>query len=206
MQEQEYESNSFKSKEESVSTQEKKTGKIISGTVKKKKKSDVKKFLDVFIPEDIPNVKNRIFSTIITPAIKRIIDDGIDTIAEGVRTFFLGEDYRPSNKQTTTNTISYRNYYDKSRTKIYPTEQDCVSRKLDDLIFQSRRDVEEILLTLEEDINRYGIVSVADLYDLCGISHSYTDNNYGWTEVSDWEIVRTRNGFRLKIPRAMPID
>ena len=59
---------------------------------------------------------------------------------------------------------------------------------------------------MDELIETYGIVSVADLYDLVGKSCNYTDNKYGWTNIRNAEPVRVRDGYLLKMPKAGPID
>ena len=68
----EYKPNSHKIKggaEKSCS--EKRVEKVISGTVKSKKKSEMQKFADVFISEDVNNVKSYIVMDVLVPAIKR---------------------------------------------------------------------------------------------------------------------------------------
>ena len=52
----------------------------------------------------------------------------------------------------------------------------------------------------------YGTVSVADLYDLVGISGNYTDNKYGWTNIRNAEPIRVRDGYMLKLPKALPLN
>ena len=53
----------------------------------------------------------------------------------------------------------------------------------------------------------YGLVRVADFYDLVGVTGNYTDNKYGWTNIRSAEIVRLRDGgYVIKLPRAMQID
>ena len=54
-------------------------------------------------------------------------------------------------------------------------------------------------------IETYGMASVADMYDLVGISCDYTANKYGWTNIRNAEVVRTRDGYMLKMPKALPI-
>ena len=59
----EYKPNSHKSKEEqreSDALPEKKVGKVITGSAKSKKKGEMQKFADVFISEDVGNVKSYI--------------------------------------------------------------------------------------------------------------------------------------------------
>ena len=55
-------------------------------------------------------------------------------------------------------------------------------------------------------MDTYGLVRVADLKDLVGISDNYTDNKYGWTNIRNAEIVRVRDGYMIKMPKAVPID
>lgn len=84
----EYKPNSHRSKEErKESIPEKHVEKVISGTVKPKKKSEMQKFADVFISEDVNNVKSYIVMDVLVPAIKKAISDivtnGIDMILYG---------------------------------------------------------------------------------------------------------------------------
>ena len=70
----EYKPNSHKSKEEQKDlVPEKRVEKVISGTVKPKKKSEMQKFADVFISEDVNNVKSYIVMDVLVPAIKKAI-------------------------------------------------------------------------------------------------------------------------------------
>ena len=78
------------------------------GTVKTRKKSQVRKFTDVFISEDVSNVKSYILMDVLVPTIKKaisdIVKDGIDML--------LGTG-GPSSRTTNASKVSYRNYYDR---------------------------------------------------------------------------------------------
>lgn len=73
-------------------------------------------------------------------------------------------------------------------------------------IFATRRDTEEILNYMGDLIDEYGFATVADLYDLIGASGNYTDNKYGWTDISNAEIVRVRDGYMIKLPKIRKLD
>ena len=76
----------------------------------------------------------------------------------------------------------------------------------DEIVLSSRGEAEEVIMKMEELVSVYGIASVADLYELMDVSsNNYTDNNYGWTDVRMAEPLRTRDGYIVKMPRAMPI-
>ena len=57
-----------------------------------------------------------------------------------------------------------------------------------------------------ELIDVYGQVTVADLYDLVGVTGNYTDNKYGWTNIRNAETIRVRDGYMLKLPKVLPVD
>lgn len=59
---------------------------------------------------------------------------------------------------------------------------------------------------MDELIDTYGLASVADLYDLVGKTCEYTDNNYGWNDIRSAAVVRVRDGYLLKLPRALPLN
>ena len=79
----EYKSNSHKSRERAkAELPEKKVEKIVSGSVKTKKKSGINKLAGIFVPEDVDNVKSYIFEDIVVPAVKDIILDAVKAVLE----------------------------------------------------------------------------------------------------------------------------
>ena len=64
----EYKSNSFKSREQQKTAgSSKKVDGVISGSASRKKRSEAKKFADVFIQEDVSNVKSYILMDVLVP-------------------------------------------------------------------------------------------------------------------------------------------
>ena len=55
---------------------------------------------------------------------------------------------------------------------------------------------------MEELLERFDVVSVADLFDMAGISCNYTDNKYGWTDLRNARVERVRDGYIINLPRA----
>ena len=76
----------------------------------------------------------------------------------------------------------------------------------DDIILETRGEAEDVLERMEELIDMYQLVSVADFYDLVGVSGNYTDNKYGWTNVRNASVVRVRDGYMIKLPKALPLN
>lgn len=193
----EYKSNSHKSKEEKA---EKKVEKVVTGSVKSKKKNEIRKFADVFISEDIENVKSYILQDIIVPAIKKAISD---VVTNGIDMILYGETGKT--KKSNSSRVSYRDYYSSNdRRSTYSSTRRSYS--YDDIILDNRGEAEEVLMKMDELIDAYGVASVGDLYDLVGITGDYTDNKYGWTNLRSAQAVRTRDGYLLKLPKALPLN
>jgi len=200
----EYKPNSHKSKEDQKgSIPEKKVEKVIAGTVKSKKKSEIQKFTDVFISEDINNVKSYILLDVLIPAIKKAISD---IVTNGIDMILYGETGKTKSNSTASK-VSYRSYYDgRNGRRDYSAVRTKISYNYDDIIFDNRGEAEDVLSRMDELISTYGLVSVADLYDLVGITGNYTDNKYGWTNIRSASVIRVRDGYMLKLPKALPLD
>jgi hypothetical protein len=78
---------------------------------------------------------------------------------------------------------------------------------MDDILFETRAEAQEVLNSLNDIIEEYGSASIADFYDLCGVTEQYTDHKYGWTNVSKASIESVRGGyFILVLPKARQIE
>jgi hypothetical protein len=197
----EYKPNSHKSKEEQIP--ERKVGKVVSGTVKPKKKGGIQKFTDIFISEDVSNVKSYILLDVLVPAIKKAI---LDIVTNGIDMILYGG---TRNKSSTASKVSYQRYYDRTheQRRDHSTSSARNGFDYDELIFTTRGDAEVVLDAMDEIISQYGVVSIMDLYDLANVSmDNYAANKYGWTDISGCKPIRVRDGYVLNLPRALPIN
>jgi hypothetical protein len=198
-----YRPNSKLSKAKAAEKEERKPlEKVVKGDVKVKKASTVRKFTDIFVQEDVNNVKSYILMDVLVPAAKKAISD---IVTNGIDMILYGETGR-SKKRSNSDRVSYSRYYDDDRReRSYGGSRTRNGYTYDDVIFETRAEAEEVLLRLEEAAKEYGQVSVADLFDLAGITGSYTDNKYGWTNLRNAYVDRDRDGWRLSMPKAMPL-
>lgn len=205
MNEFDYKPNSFKSKEassEKSAEVTKRAEKVVTGNVKTRKNSEAKKLANIFIAEDIHTVKNYIWMDVLVPTIKKAVSD---IITNGIDMILYGGHGRPKSGNGASK-VSYASYYKSEERRSEPERYRTYD--YDNIEFERRSDAEEVLFRLREWRNQYGLVRVADLYDLAGITTgSYTDNKYGWTSLNNAEVMRTRGGmYIIKLPKAMPID
>lgn len=200
----EYQPNSHRSKELAAteSEREKKVEKVVNGTVKTRDNKG-RKFADIFISEDAANVKSYIFMDVLVPAIKKAISD---IVTDGIDMILYGGTGR-SERSNRTNKVSYRSYYDDKRSDRRDGTYASRSRfDYDDIIFETRVEAEEVRRQMLDVIARYGFVTVADMYDMAGLTPPYTANSYGWVNIRTAEPVRVRDGYILRLPKASPID
>jgi hypothetical protein len=199
----EYKPNSDKYKKDKNKEDEKRAEKIVSGSVVTKPKSAIKKFSESFVSEDLKNVKSYVIGDVLIPAIKKAISD---IVRDGIDMLLYGSSSKRGDRRSSVDRVSYSNYYDRDR-RILPDTRSTYSGYLDrDIILSSRGEAEDVLARMDELMDTYGLVRVADLYDLVGITGNYTDNKYGWTNIRNAEIVHVRDGYLIKMPRAVPID
>ena len=183
------------------STEGKRAEKVVHGKVKTKK-NEMRKLADVFISEDAVNVKNYILLDVIVPSVKKAIYELIVGALD--MTLYGG---RGNGKRPTADKVSYRDYNGVSRRddRSYGVPRTASGYSYDDIVVETRGEAEAVLSRMDEIMEEYEIVRVADLYDLVGITGDYTDNKYGWTNIRNAKIVRVRDGYKIDMPRALPI-
>ena len=59
---------------------------------------------------------------------------------------------------------------------------------------------------LNEALDTYQSVSVADLYSAVGITADWVDNKVGWTDLRMARIRKTIDGYVLDMPRPVSIE
>ena len=190
----EYKPNSNKYKTE----QRKKQEKVVQGKVRRKKKSEVRKWKDIFISEDVEDVKSYIIMDVIVPTIK-------NTILDTVSMCLFGDTAKRSRNH---NTVSYNRDYSSASRSGRTNRRNATSSRydFDDIIFDSRGEAEDVLDHMGEIMDAYnGVVTVADFYALAGVTGTWTDDNYGWTNLSRDTVQRTRDGFIINLPKAIPV-
>lgn len=199
----EYKSNSHRSKEQAHEPMEdKKIEKVVTGTVKQRKKTGLSRAASTFMPGDVDSVKSYILMDVLVPSIKRAISD---IVCNGIN-MLLGEPTRGKGGNSIGAKVSYRQYYrDPDERRDYARPRAQAQYSYDDIIFDNRGDAEEVLYRMEELLERFEVVSVADLFDMAGISCNYTDNKYGWTDLRSAHVERVRDGYIINLPRAMSL-
>ena len=202
-----YPSNSHASKEKKENLPaEKKVEKIVTGNATIKKKGFAKRFTDIFVAEDARSVGEFILQDVIVPAAKSLF---VEIVCGGANMVAYGE-RGSSGRRSTSERYGYRSGYTNynrlsDRRDPRPATRSDSIRSYDDIFLETRGEAEAVLTRMDELIEEYGTVSVGDLYDLVGVTGNFTDCKYGWTDLRSASVVRTRDGYMLKLPRAIAL-
>lgn len=125
-----------------------------------------------------------------------------DIICEKVNKFIFNDKASRTNGYR----VSYRNYYDNRNGCNSVSYRDYNPKRhvTEEIIFDSRKDAEDILAKMNELIDAYGFVTIAEYYELCSFEKStFRDHQYGWTNLDKMEVVHGRNGYFIKMPAAV---
>lgn len=198
-----YKPNSHKYKEEQKEAQavEKKVEKVVTAPVKMKK-GGVRKLKNGIISEDARNVKGYLLQDVIIPAIKNTIED---VVIKGIRIALRGE-AGARDKRSPVEYVSYNKVADRGYSRPAAPARPRLATSYADISLESRGDAEAVIRSLREQVDTYGLVSVADLCEMVGIRSEYTDHKYGWTNLDSARVVSGRDGYELDLPRAIPLN
>lgn len=205
--------NSFKYKEKVKSREEvKEPPEIIQDAVMETKKTLGKKLAETFISEDAHSVTSYIFSDVIVPMLKDMIFGAINQGSEAM-IYGLGGGRKPAGRRSSSRnytSASYQDYYSGSaRSEARP---EVVKLDTSELSFKTRAIALDILEDMKAVIEQYDNISISGYHEIverrtgyCP-SGSYTDYNYGWTDLSKVTTQIIKGGrYVLTLPPPEPI-
>lgn len=175
--------------------------KIIRGNVVERRKG----FLDkLSCSEDFKDVIDYVWNDIFVPAAKNLF---YDCMVGGLRSSIYGEGGRRDGRSDSRygreggpRYTSYSSRYrdEDRRDRSYGRD---VRRVYDEVILESRADALDVLKRMNVVIDESGSVTVGDLYEMVGRRSDFTDNDYGWKDLTGGRVCTVREGFLLDLPR-----
>lgn len=180
----------------------KKFDKVVKGKVTLKEQNDIQKIANDFLAEDLKTVKDRIIADYLIPMLK----NGLCSIFNSAINIALwGDDRsRSSSANSSRQRNSYDRYYQDSQNNR-PGTPGRPARTLQNLDFEVRCDAEDTLNEMYDALRQYKQVSVGDLWDMMGVSNESTDYNYGWYNLEGSYVKGIPGGYRLVLPRPIPL-
>lgn len=93
--------------------------------------------------------------------------------------------------------------YDDSKPVTIDCEKSYINNRKYELVYETLVDAEDVLNGMSEIIDKYGFVTVADLYDISGLPGAYyTDSKIGWKgSIKESTIKKVRDGYVIDLPK-----
>lgn len=190
--------------------------KVVSGDVVKVKKGLLERLVVSFIgPEGAPAVGRYVMREVVTPAIKNIV---ADSVTSGINAMMFGRDGRPGNNsyhkatgyysQNRSGSRNSRTQYNRASSGYHGSEsgpQDDIPVRgnrfnSEDYSLPDRNEALSVLDALNDQIEQYGLATVADFYDLIGITSDFVDHSWGWSDLSTAQVRVYRDQFVISLP------
>lgn len=201
-----YPSNSESSRREPP--EEKDIKRVTSSDPKRRKRSLGKQFRETFVAGDPRSAAAYVVFDVLLPAARDMI---WETGSEYLRSIMFGENRRRGTTPPQTGPTGYVTYNRPPGHRM-ASAQRVLSRNarsrhdFDEIVIDERIEAEKVIDDLFEVVSRYGVASVADLYELVGITGTHTDNKWGWTNLRGAGVSRVRGGYLLDLPQPQPLD
>lgn len=193
------------------SNSEKKVTQVTEGV--RRKPALGKRMKEAFAGEDSRSVGDYVIFDVLIPAAK---DTLVDAVTQGFERLVFGEARSVSRRAVASRSPQQRGYVSYNRISGSSAPKDefrpAISRSarvnhdFDEVVIPSRAEAEEVLDRLSDVINKYDTATVADFYDLVGITGEYTDNKWGWTSLQGARVSRVRSGYIVELPKAEPVE
>lgn len=187
----------------------KRSDKIVSGQVIERKKGLGRKIAETFTGVDARAVGAHVIFDVILPQAKgMLVDAGTQTLER----LILGES--GVRRSSATSPISSRtrgsNYTAYNRYSPNGGSEDrepayVKSNEVREVIVNTRGDAQQVLDEMFRQLDEYKSVTVADFYDLVGVTGKFTDNQWGWVNLHAAGVSRVREGFRIELPRPISL-
>jgi hypothetical protein len=212
-----YPSNSNKATKAPVEEKQKIESVVSEGGVTRRKTPLGKRLAETFIGGDAKTVGGYVFFEVLVPAARDMI---ADAFTQGVERMIYGE-VRSTGRRTgarpsgTNGYVSYnriaqannrpRGGLDEFRRRE-PDRRARATHDFDDIIIATRVEAQEVIQRLYDILEQYEQASVSDLYELLGITPSYTDEKWGWNDLAGTDMVKVRDGYLLDLPKPIALE
>lgn len=188
----------------------KKIERVTTGTAVRRKKPLGKRLTETFIGGDAKGVWGYVLYDVLIPAAKDMV---ADAGREALERMLFGDGRRDSRRDrrglgSVSGNVRYDRYSQGRREDPRPqlSRRARATHDFDEIILPTRAEAETTIERMFDVVAKYEQVTVAELYEMVGITSEYTDENYGWTDIRGAGVQRIRNGYLLDLPRPVHLD
>lgn len=206
--------NSFKEREsqQQSSAQREPVERIVTGKVITRKQPWYSRAARGMVSDDAHTIGDYVLMEIVVPTLKNLLREvvvgsldrtlfGASNRAALGRTMVMG---RPSSAG------GIRTKYDHMNANGDPRDRPMSPRaranhEFEEILLTDREEALSVISRLMDEIARYNVATVADLYNACGKSSGPADRNWGWKDLSEARAEQYRGHWLIKLPDPIPL-
>jgi len=175
-----------------------------------------RKFKETIVEGSVRDTVEYMVVDIVIPEFQNLL---YDTLEGGLRRLIHGDTHRPGTRSGGASSysgigpkINYQGMSVKPPMAAPPAHRSISRRSrtrqdFAEVVIDSRREADEVLEQMYEFLSRFGVVYIADLYDLTGIKTSHVDYQWGWTSLQGSRLARTRDHrWVLDLPEPISLE
>ena len=167
---------------------------------------------DIFIQSiqttisDVATTSINTISDVATTSIKRaIFGESYDDRRRNSNDYWYGSRRYVDNRMSSSRGRGYVDYSRQSE-KAFHHKSENLSNIVRVIEFDSANDANDVLSYMIDSVEQYGLVTVADFYELSDVASKFTDHQFGWTNLDGVRVVPIRGGgFYISFPPAVPV-
>lgn len=178
--------------------------KIIEGKATTRKLPWYKRVVHSMVADDISSIREWIVVEVVVPSVRNLIADTIKGSTDRV----LYGQARARSRGLSGERTSLRTRYDKmseGEPRRMLSRESRARHDFDDVVLDTHAEAVDVIEALIDRVERYGATSVSDLYDFVGVTGSFADQRWGWTDLRNADVRPVRGGFLLDLPRPEPL-
>lgn len=193
--------------------EDKKVEKVVTGSVSRRRTPLGKRLAQTFVADDASGVGGYILFDVLIPAFKDVI---ADVVSQGIERVLYGgarsTSRRTGARPSSSGYTSYNRYSSAGAPPWKREEKPQLSRRargsfdFDEIILATRGEATEVIDKLFELVSKYEEATVADLYELVGITGTFTDEKWGWRDLRGAGVTRVSGGYLLDLPKPEPLS
>lgn len=176
-----------------------------------------KRMKEAFGGDDSRSVMDYVVMDVLIPAAK---DTMVDAVTQGFERLVFGEarsttrraavSRRPNQGYVSYNRIggssAVRSAAPKDEYRPTMSRGARSNHDFDEVVIPTRAEAEQVLDRLDDVVKKYDSATVADFYDLVGVTGEYTDNKWGWSNLQSARVIRARDGYLIDLPKPEPVE
>lgn len=178
-----------------------KVEKVIEGGARKRKATLGQKFKETFFMEETDEIAKWVRDDVVLPTLR----DALFAMVTGSLSMALFGTVRGAGRRSSAfGTVDYNGI---SSGRSQREARSAKARHtFEDLTFDAKHEADDVLEAMRDMVDEYGQVSIADMYELAGVSSDPIDRKWGWTSLRTASVIYSRDGYIIDLPKTKPVE